>query len=102
MSVAAHRPGSSVQAQVEGFEADPQAASDGINSLQGTIWTPCDFPAQLDQDLPITYGGYQSLKQHLLGKRVKTRDARVTDALLKSWGMTSWKQYVLDQYLSTY
>lgn len=79
-----------------------QAASDGINSLQGTIWTPCDFPAQLDQDLPITYGGYQSLKQHLLGKRVKTRDARVTDALLKSWGMTSWKQYVLDQYLSTY
>ena len=24
MSVAAHRPGSSVQAQVEGFEADPQ------------------------------------------------------------------------------
>ena len=75
-----------------------------MESFRQEVWSCCDFPefTKLDEDIPITSKQYYSLKRAWLGKPVKTRDPRVTDDLLRTWGMTSWKQYVLDRYLTNY
>ena len=73
---------------------------------QEGVWTAQDFPAEVDEQYPITQLQYEDLKLHLklhwVGITVGSRDPRVTDQLLKSWGLRSWKEYVLDQYLSNY
>ena len=66
------------------------------------VWTAHDFPSEIAKDIPITYAQYQSLKKSWIGTPVTARDSRVTDKLLRSWGMRSWKQYVLDRYLTNY
>lgn len=70
--------------------------------IQEDIWTAHDFPAEKEKDVAITPAQYQSLKHSWIGTPVKPRDPRVTDQLLRSWGMHSWKQYVLDRYLTNY
>lgn len=72
-----------------------------VDSQEG-VWTAHDFPAEVDKQYPITQAQYQALKLHWLGTPVAARDPRVSDQLPKSWGMHSWKEYVLDQYLSKY
>lgn len=68
------------------------------------IWTWSDFPiyTALDKDFVITLVQYEALKASMLGTKVKTRDQRVTDEILQSWGMTCWKEYVLDRILTNY
>ncbi|KAL0024203.1 hypothetical protein WJX77_007681 [Trebouxia sp. C0004] len=83
-------------------KADTQAISDSISFIREDVWTVHDFPAEIDKDFPISPAAYQALKKHWIGTPVKPRDPRVTEKLLRSWGMRSWKQYVLDQYLSNY
>jgi len=62
--------------------------------------------AEVDEQYPITHLQYEDLKLHLklhwVGIPVGSRDPRVTDQLLESWGLHSWKEYVLDQYLNNY
>ena len=79
-----------------------QVKTDSRAFVKEDVWTAYDFPAELDQDLAITHTQYQSLKQNWIGTAVKLRDPRVTDKLLKSLGMRSWQQYVLDRYLTKY
>ncbi len=78
------------------------AISDSISFVREDVWTVHDFPAKVDKDFPISPAAYQALKKHWIGTPVKPRDPRVTEKLLRSWGMRFWKQYVLDQYLSNY
>ena len=66
------------------------------------IWIESDFPDLCQGEYPITPAQYHSLKQRWLGQKVKPRDPRVTDAVLLSWGMKSWKEYVLDKYLGNF
>lgn len=71
-------------------------------SDQQDVWTAADFPPDLYKEFPITSELYRSLQQRWTGTPVKPRDPRVTDQILRDWGMTSWKQYVLDRYLTNY
>ena len=79
-----------------------QVVTDSRHFLREDIWTADDFPTEIDKDFAITHAQYQSLKQNWIGTAVKPRDPRVTDKVLRSWGMRSWKQYVLDRYLTNY
>ena len=79
-----------------------QTLSEGSRSIAEDVWTASDFPAEIDQDFPITYAQYQSLKKRLIGKQVQPRDTCITDDLLKSWGLRSWKQYVLEEHLGNF
>ncbi len=69
---------------------------------QEGVWTAQDLPAEVDEQYPITQVQYEEFKLRWVGTPVVPRDPRVTDQLLKSWGLSSWKEYVLDQYLSNY
>ena len=71
-------------------------------TFEEEIWTAGDFPEELVKDFAITHKQYQTLKLNWIGTPVKPRDPRATDKLLRSWGMRSWKQYVLDRYLTNY
>ena len=79
-----------------------QVMSDSRPFVQEEVWTAHDFPTGIDNEFAITNAQYQSLKQNWIGTPVKPRDPRVTDKLLRPWGMNSWKQYVLDRYLTNY
>lgn len=79
-----------------------QVITDSRHFLREDIWTADDFPTEINKDFVITQAQYQSLKQNWIGTAVKPRDPRVTDEVLRSWRMRSWKQYVLDRYLTNY
>lgn len=79
-----------------------KVVTEGSPYTREDVWTAQDFPAKIDQDFPITYIQYQSLKQRLIGSRVGPRDPRITDELLKSWKIRSWKQYVLEEHLGNF
>ncbi|DBA74897.1 TPA: hypothetical protein ACH3X2_009229 [Trebouxia sp. C0005] len=79
-----------------------QVMNDRRMFIREDVWTAHDFPTEIDKDLAITHTQYQSLKQNWIGTPVKPRDPRVTDKVLRSWGMRSWKQHVLDRYLTNY
>ncbi|DBA90352.1 TPA: hypothetical protein ACH3X1_003634 [Trebouxia sp. C0004] len=83
-------------------KADTQVITDSRQFVREDIWTADDFPTEIDTDFAVTHAQYQSLKHNWLGSAVKPRDPRVTDKVLRSWGMRSWKQYVLDRYLTNY
>jgi hypothetical protein len=68
---------------------------DSRSFTQEGVWTAQDFPTEVDEQYPITQVQYQALKLHWIGTPVISRDPRVTDQLLKSWGVRSWKEYVL-------
>lgn len=75
---------------------------EGNSFVQEGVWAAHDFPAEVDQSYPINQKEYQALKQRWIGTPVEARDPCVTDKLLRSWGLRSWKQYVLDQHLSNF
>ena len=79
-----------------------QLMTDSRTFVREDVWTADDFPAEIYSEFAITHEQYQSLKQNWVGTAVKPRDPRVSDQLLRSWGMRSWKQYVLDRYLTNY
>ena len=79
-----------------------QMITDSSTLVRKDVWTAYDFPTEIHNDFAITHQQYQSLKQHWMGTAVKPRDPHMTDELLKSWGMRSWKHYVLDRYLTNY
>lgn len=81
---------------------DTQAMSDSRPCPQEEVWTAHDFRTEIIQDFAVTHAQYLSLKQNWIGTPVKPRDPHVTDKLLRSWGMSPWKQYVLDRYLTNY
>ena len=69
---------------------------------QEGVWKAQDFPAKVDEQYPITQVQYEEFKPALDWDPVASRDPRVTDQLLKSWGLRSWKEYVPDQFSSNY
>ena len=79
-----------------------QVVVESKSFIQEGAWTAHDFPSEVHQDYPINQQEYQALKQRWIGTPVEPRDPHVTHKLLRSWGLRSWKQYVLDQYLSNF